>query len=98
HNEMNDRLPGQSQPRSKVVQIRCKRGPIAAVDVDFRSGVRDAVEGVADSGVEIFLAVETLVPSAENVPTQARGDRQSLGCVVRILEKGSVVRVGVGLE
>src|SRR5580658_5670319 len=80
------------------MQICCKRGSIAAVGVDFRSGIRNAVDGTGDRGIKVFLAVETLIPSAENVPPQTGGDGQRLGGVERILDKGRIVRIGLSRE
>ena len=96
--EVGHSLPGETEARAEVVEIGGEGRAIAAVGVNFGSGVGDAIEDVAGIGIEVLLTVVALVAAAENVPAQARGNGQRLGGVIGILDKSSIVGIGFSGE
>src|SRR5215469_7305264 len=97
HKVLN-RLPGKCQSRPEVVHVGLKRSAIAAVDVDLRAGIRDAVYGIADVRIKVLLPVKALVPSSKDIPAQSGGDGQALRRVKSILDEGCIIRIGLGGE
>ena len=80
------------------MEICRKRRAIAATSVNFSSSVSDAVESIADVGIERFLAVEAFITPAEDVPAQPGRNRQLRCGVVSVFNECGVVRIGLRRE
>ena len=80
------------------MQIGCEGRAVVAVDVDFGSGVRVTAHCIGRAGIKVFLAIEALVATSENIPSQARGNCQTRREMIGILDEGRIVRIGLGRE
>jgi hypothetical protein len=94
HHQAMDRLPGKSEPGSKIREIRSERSPMPTPDVDLGARVGDAAYRVRCLRIEIFQAVMPLRLAAENVPPQPLRNFEALHRTICILDEGRIVRIG----